>query len=120
MSDMVVACTAGYTSSAIAPANPPNPSSLPGLSSGIEQVDDPLLDLSLLEENELPFLTVATVGSSTKVATCVCETRMDVGRLESMLKVGVDGCKAMKNILEGVVREHGKRVNQGGKTMEHD
>jgi len=92
--------------------NTSSASNLPGLGSS-QPVADPLLDLSLLEENELPFLTLATVGSGSKVAACVCETRMDVGRLEQMLAVAVDGCKAVHGILESVVRTHGRRALSG-------
>ncbi|TVY40618.1 Exosome complex component, partial [Lachnellula occidentalis] len=77
MRDYICACTAGSTSS---------------YSSNDEQAD-PLLDLNGMEEQELPFLTVGTLGSSDKVSVLVMETRVQVGRLEGMLAVGVDGCK---------------------------
>ncbi len=109
MTDMVVACTAGFTVSSS--AAPPKPSALPGL--GAPQPDDPLLDLSLLEEQDLPFLTLATVGATSKVATCVLETRTDMSRLEPMLSTAVSGCKAVKNILEDVVRAHGRKILLG-------
>jgi exosome complex component RRP41 len=112
MVDMVVASTAGFTSSSTSSTSRSQTSSLPGLSLSGE-VNDPLLDLSALEEQDLPFLTVATVGATRKVAACVCETRMEVARLEQMLAVAVDGCKAIKGILENVVREQGRSVVLG-------
>jgi len=72
MRDYIVACTAGSTSS---------------YSSNDEKAD-PLLDLNGLEEQELPFLTVATLGESDRVSVLVMETRVQVGRLEGMLAVG--------------------------------
>ena len=81
---------------------------------------DPLLDLNAQEELELPFLTVGTVGAGKtdgggeKVSVLVMETRVEVGRLESMLAVGVDGCKQVKEVLDRVVRKYGKRALQGG------
>ena len=51
MKNYISACTAGSTSS---------------YSSNDEQAD-PLLDLNLSEEQELPFLTVATVGEDNPV-----------------------------------------------------
>ncbi|KAK3362421.1 3' exoribonuclease family, domain 1-domain-containing protein [Lasiosphaeria hispida] len=94
MTDYVVACTAGSTSTYAA---------------GDESAD-PLLDLNHQEEQELPGLTVATLGETDRVAVLVCESRVQVGRLEGMLAVGVDGCKQVREILDRVVREKGKRM----------
>ncbi|KAM0802031.1 ribosomal protein S5 domain 2-type protein [Usnea florida] len=93
MSDYIVACTSGLT--------PPN--------SGTES-SDPLLDLNGMEEQELPWLTVGTLGAGERVSVLVMESRVQVGRLEGMLAVGVDGCKQVREILDGVVRRQGKRV----------
>jgi len=97
MSDYVAACTAGSTSS---------------YSTNDEQAD-PLLDLNQMEEQELPFLTVATLGATDKVSVLVMETRVQAGRLEGMLAVGVDGCKQVRSILDGVVRRQGKKMLSG-------
>jgi len=94
MKDYICACTAGSTSS---------------YSSNDEKAD-PLLDLNGQEELELPFLTVATVGATDSVSVLVMETRVQVGRLEGMLVVGVDGCKQVRDILDGVVRRKGEAV----------
>ena len=94
MADYLVACTA---------ASSPTTSSDEGSA-------DPLLDLNGLEEQELPFLTVGTVGASEKVSVLIMETRIGVDRLEGMLAVGVEGCKQMRELLDGVVREYGKKV----------
>ena len=94
MSDYIVACTAGSTSSY----------------SSNDESADPLLDLNGTEEQELPFLTVGTLGAGEKVSVLVMETRMQVGRLEGMLAVGVDGCKQVREILDQVVRRQGKRI----------
>src|SRR4051794_6988206 len=80
MRDYICACTSGSTSSY----------------SSNDEAADPLLDLNLSEEQELPFLTVATVGGSDEVSVLVCESRVQVGRLEGMLAVGVDGCKQVR------------------------
>ena len=96
MSDYISACTAGST--ATYNAN--------------DETADPLLDLNSLEEQELPFLTIATVGATEDVSVLVMETRVQIQRLESMMAVGVDGCKQIKRILDQVVRSHGKNVLQ--------
>ncbi|KAL9075524.1 MAG: hypothetical protein Q9161_001596 [Pseudevernia consocians] len=93
MSDYIVACTSGLT--------PPK--------SGTESAD-PLLDLNGMEEQELPWLTVGTLGAGERVSVLVMESRVQAGRLEGLLAVGVDGCKQIREILDGVVRRQGKRV----------
>jgi len=94
MADYVAACTAGSTSSY----------------AGNDESADPLLDLNGLEEQELPFLTVGTLGAGEKVSVLVMETRVQIGRLEGMLAVGVDGCKQVREILDQVVRRRGKKL----------
>ncbi|KAI4175507.1 MAG: hypothetical protein LQ346_008072 [Caloplaca aetnensis] len=94
MSDYVVACTSGSTSSY----------------SNNDEAADPLLDLNGTEEQELPFLTVGTLGAGDKVSVLVMESRVQASRLEGMLAVGVDGCKQVREILDQAVRVHGKRI----------
>lgn len=98
MSDYVAACTAGSTSS----------------HSAADDSADPLLDLNTQEEQELPFLTVATLGASEKIAAMVCESRIQVSRLEGMLVVGVDGCKQVKLLLDRVIKEKGVKMIREG------
>jgi exosome complex component RRP41 len=97
MRDYICACTAGSTSS---------------YSSDDERAD-PLLDLNNIEEQELPFLTVATLGDTDDVSVLVMETRVQMGRLEGMLAVGVDGCKQVREILDQVVRKRGVEILEG-------
>ncbi|CAK7200727.1 Exosome non-catalytic core component [Sporothrix eucalyptigena] len=102
MTDYVVACTAGSTASDSA-------------ANASEDAADPLLDLNLQEEQELPSLTVATLGATDRVAALVCESRVQAGRLEGMLAVGVDGCKQVRALVDRVVRDAGvKIVKEGG------
>lgn len=92
MTDYLVACTAASSST-----------------SSDNDTSDPLLDLNTLEEQELPFLTVATLGKTDKVSVLVMESRVRMERVESMLAVGIEGCKRMRDILDGVVKSSGKR-----------
>lgn len=92
MADYLVACTAAASAS-----------------SGDNDVGDPLLDLNALEEQELPFLTVGTVGKTNQVSVLLMETRVRVEKVEGMLAVGIEGCKRMREILDQVVKAHGKR-----------
>ena len=76
-----------------------------------EEDADPLLDVNGLEEVELPYLTLAAVGE--KVVVLILETRVQVGRLEVMVAVGLDGCREVRAILDGVVRARGRRLVEG-------
>ena len=94
MTDYISACTAGSTASY----------------ASNDADADPLLDLNGLEEQELPFLTIATLAKDDAVAVLMLETRVQVQRLEAMLAVGVDGCKQIRAILDSVVRAHGESI----------
>lgn len=97
MSDYIAACTVGSTA---------------GMSEK-EEESDPVLDVNGLEENELPFLTVGSTGDGDRVNCLVMETKCQVARLEGMLSVGLDGCRQIRGILDGVVRAHGRKLLQG-------
>ncbi|KAI1772121.1 ribosomal protein S5 domain 2-like protein [Hypoxylon cercidicola] len=94
MTDYLVACSAGSTSSHAA---------------GDERAD-PLVDLNNQEEQELPFLTVATLGATDKVAALVCESRVQISRLEGMMAAAADGCVGIRAYLDSVVREKGRKM----------
>ena len=126
---LLVACL-NAASLALTDAGIPMPSMLSAISSGIIQnADDsaakpePVLDLNNAEEQELPFLSMATVAGQQdeedRVSVLVMETRIPVGgstnRLETMLATGVDGCKQVRLKMEDVVRKHGAKVMQGRK-----
>ncbi|TQV90928.1 hypothetical protein V2A60_008389 [Cordyceps javanica] len=104
MTDYVAACTAGSTSSFAAG----------------DDAADPLLDLNNQEEQELPYLTVATLGDSDRVAVLACESRVQVSRLEGMLVVGVDGCRQVRSFLDGVVKAKGARMIREGAIRKSD
>lgn len=97
MTDYLVACTAGSTSSYAAG----------------DDAADPLLDLNLQEEQELPFLTLATLGRD-QVAALVCESRVQIGRLEGMMATAADGCLGVRAFLDGVVRAKGAQMVREG------
>ncbi|KAF2669287.1 ribosomal protein S5 domain 2-like protein [Microthyrium microscopicum] len=111
MSDYLVACTTGSTVNNASSRAVPARQTIPGIRSMANEVDDPLLDLNGLEEQDLPFVTVATVGSEKgRVAVCFSETRMMAERLEEMLAVGVDGCQMIRKVLDASVKAHGRRM----------
>lgn len=89
MTDYLAACTSGSTSTHAA----------------ADESADPLLDLNTQEEQELPHITVATMGASDSVVVAVCESRVQIGRFEGLLAVGVSGCRQVRQFLDGVVKE---------------
>ncbi|EXJ83298.1 hypothetical protein A1O1_06917 [Capronia coronata CBS 617.96] len=126
---LLVACL-NAASLALVDAGVPMPSILAAISSGsVTPTDDssarpePILDLNNTEEQELPFLSIATVagqpGSEDKVSVLMMESRCQIGgansKLESMMATGVDGCKQVRRKMEDVIRKHGARVIQGRK-----
>lgn len=104
MSDYIAACTAGSTSSYAAG----------------DDSADPLLDLNTQEEQELPFLTVATLGASDRIAVLVCESRVQVSRLEGMLVVGVDGCRQVRQLIDRVIKDKGAKMIREGAVDKSD
>jgi len=115
MPGMLCGCTAGMSGSASTPQD----------SSNDDSSLDPLLDFSLPEEQELPFITIGTTTAlpmgennnldedgedeegetdDMKVSILNMESRMHNSYLETLLAVGIDGCKQSREILEGVVK----------------
>lgn len=107
MPGLLCGCTAGMSGSALTPRDPRN-----------EELD-PLLDLSLPEEQELPALTVGTtttvpVGENNmdeedeegemKVSVLNMDSRLHYTYMETMLAVAMDGCKQIRELLEGVIK----------------
>lgn len=105
MPGLLCGCTAGMSGSASTPRDPRN-----------DELD-PLLDLSLPEEQELPFLTVGTTTSvpvgenamdddeeDMKVSMLNMDSKVHCTYVETMLAVGIDGCNQIREILEGVIK----------------
>ncbi|KAK7208442.1 ribosomal protein S5 domain 2-type protein [Myxozyma melibiosi] len=67
-----------------------------------------LLDLNRLEENDMPFLTMATLGATRKVALMQLETRVGIDRLEPMMAAAMSGCHHLRDVMDAEVRKHGK------------
>lgn len=123
MPGLLCGCTAGMSGSASTPReDPTNTNSQHQYENKDEgNVLDPLLDLSLPEEQELPFITIGTTtalpagsvaaaaegeedGDDMKVSVLHMETRAHTSYLDTMLAVGIDGCKQIREILEGVIK----------------
>jgi len=111
-SDYLVACTAGCSVGiSRGPTHQPRSSATASLA---DEVDDTLIDLSGQEEQELPYLTIATLGATDKVTVCMLENRMNANRLEEVVNVAITGCKWIRAILDGVVRAQGEKMLEAG------
>ncbi|OAG41801.1 hypothetical protein AYO21_04036 [Fonsecaea monophora] len=121
---LLVACL-NAASLALVDAGVPMPSILAAVSSGIiVPTDDskakvePVLDLNNAEEQELAYLTLATVSGGEKredkVSVLMMDSRVEIaastGKVEAMLATGVDGCKEVRRKMEDVVKKHGAKV----------
>lgn len=67
---------------------------------------NPLLDLNNIEESDLSFLTVGTIGKTDKISLLLLENRMALDRLESVLAVAISGCKSIRDQMDHHVRTH--------------
>ena len=109
------------------PASAPESSS--GVGGGVNESLDPLLDMALPEEQELPFMTVASTNSTPlgpdemqdddddrenrRLSVVHMESGVHLSYLETMFAVGIDGCKQIRQVLDGVLKGAGKRVLAG-------
>lgn len=107
MPGLLCGCTTGISGPASTPRDPKN------------DTLDPLLDLSLPEEQELPALTVGTTtavpvgenemeveGEDTgmKVSLLSMDSKVHVSYVEMLVAVGVDGCKRIREVVDGIIK----------------
>lgn len=118
MPGLLCGCTAGMSGVATAPYD-----TTPSVNNETSDKLDPLLDLASPEEMELPFITVGTTSSSVeeedeeademKVSVLDIDSTLHDSYAETMLAVAIDGCKQIREIMEGVIRDAGRRVLAG-------
>ncbi|KAJ7573855.1 ribosomal protein S5 domain 2-type protein, partial [Mycena floridula] len=63
----------------------------------------PLLDLTLLEENDVPNVTVATMPRTDKVTLVTMETRLHVERFEEIFTLAKDAGKVIHKEMQGAL-----------------
>ncbi|KAG5289827.1 exonuclease [Histoplasma ohiense] len=121
MPGLLCACTVGMSGRASTPAEP----ELTRVG-GINESLDPLLDMSMPEEQELPFMTVANTNPAPTGGDSMDDQEenqmlsivqmgagVHISYLETMFAVGLDGCKQVREILNGVVKAAGRKVLEG-------
>ncbi|EAS33461.3 exosome complex endonuclease 1/ribosomal RNA processing protein [Coccidioides immitis RS] len=120
MPGLLCACTVGMSGRASTPAAELAQSRVGGINESL----DPLLDLSRPEELELPHMTVANTnpvaGASEEgeeeeqmLSIVRMESGVHISYLETVFAVGIDGCKQVREILNGVLKSAGRRVLEG-------
>ncbi|KAJ5735048.1 exosome complex endonuclease 1/ribosomal RNA processing protein [Penicillium malachiteum] len=104
MPGLLCACTSGMSGSALTPKDPRS-----------DELD-PLLDMALPEEQELPFMTIATttkvpVGEDqmdeeeeTGISFMSMDSKVHTTYIETMMAVGIDGCGQIRELFEGVIK----------------
>jgi len=70
--------------------------------------DDVLLDLNNIEENDLSWCTVATLGKSGQVTLLQMENKVQMERFETIMAVGISVCEQIHTIMEDTVRRTSK------------
>jgi exosome complex component RRP41 len=78
-----------------------------GLTVGVH-MSDVLLDLTNLEETDVPHLTIATMLRSGKVTLVSMETRINVERFGEMLELGREAGKVLGEEMRDIVRAWGE------------
>ena len=68
----------------------------------------PMLDLTALEETDLPYVTVASMPRSGRLTLVSMETRLHVDRFEEILKLAGEAGAVIHKEMRAVVREHTK------------
>jgi exosome complex component RRP41 len=64
----------------------------------------PMLDLTLLEENDIPNVTVAVMPRIGKATLVTTETRLHVDRFEAVLRLCCDACKILYTEMRAAVQ----------------
>lgn len=72
----------------------------------------PLLDLTTLEENDIPHLTVASLPRTGKVTLVTMETRLHVERVNECLKIAGDAGKVLHKEMKKAVEARTKKLMQ--------
>jgi exosome complex component RRP41 len=63
-----------------------------------------MLDLTTLEENDIPYVTLAMTPKTGKVTLVTMETRLHVDRFEEIFRLAIDAGKVIHREMKGAVR----------------
>jgi len=99
---LLQACVNG-TNLALANAGIPLLDFVCAVSGGVHSTS-PLLDLTALEENDVPNVTVALMPKTSKVTLVTMETRLHVDRFEEIFRLACDASKVVHKEMKSAVR----------------
>lgn len=99
---LLQACING-TTLALANAGVPVLDFLCAVTGGVHS-NSPMLDLTLLEENDIPHVTVATMPKTGKVALITMETRLHVDRFEEVFRLACEAGKVIHTEMKAAVQ----------------
>ncbi|EGF99909.1 uncharacterized protein MELLADRAFT_68249 [Melampsora larici-populina 98AG31] len=64
----------------------------------------PLLDVTNLEQLDLPSLTIASLPRSSKISLIQVESRLNIDEFEKLCRIGLEACEVLKDELLGEVK----------------
>lgn len=70
----------------------------------------PLLDLTLLEENDVPNVTIAVMPKTKKVSLVTMETRLHVDRFEEIFRLATDAGLVVHREMKAAILERSKSL----------
>ena len=65
----------------------------------------PMLDLTTLEENDIPHVTVAMMPRTGKVTLVTMETRLHVDRFEEIFRLAIDAGRVIHREMKAAVKD---------------
>ncbi|KAF7312191.1 RNase-PH domain-containing protein [Mycena indigotica] len=74
------------------------------------QLTSPMLDLTLLEENDMPHVTVAILPKTSKATLVTMETRLHVERFEEILRLAGEAGNILHRVFKGALRNRTTRL----------
>ena len=77
----------------------------------------PLLDLTLLEENDLPHLTIALLPKTGRVTLVTMETRLHVDRFEELFGLALDASKVIHGEMKTAIDSRSRSLVSAMKTI---
>lgn len=98
---LLPACING-TALALAAAGIPQFDLICSITGGVHSTS-PILDLSTVEENDVPHMTVAVMPRSGRVTLVTMENRLHVDRFEEIFRLAVDAAKVLHSEMKAAL-----------------
>ena len=79
-----------------------------------------LLDLTLLEENDIPNVTIAVMPKSRKVSLVTMETRLHVDRFEELFRFAIEAAAVVHDEMKTAILERSSDLMRSIQAGSHD